>query len=222
LAQRYIRYEVNWPVKKELAFDARRVLLLTLNQPGCYVTIPLATLLTKDAAGAEVSDGTVIRRLATYEPSEMDFAQRLPLSIDVSTSSISFCEAVGVRVQRGANSGLRYRAVRCGGQSLKPIDDLSWRKIASATARGAVRLGVLDGEHQLQQDYVEKVRAALRDKTLCASAGDVSLDKKITLGLGWLNESSAPPEPGLELAPEPEPELAPEPAAQEVEYDPPE
>src|SRR4029453_2173932 len=160
----------------------------------------------------DLEGNTIIKTLYTFEPSEMNFGQHMPLSLEVAANSPMFCEAVGARVLRGPSVGVRYRAVRCGGQKLQPIDEISWKQISRATQPGAIKPGVVLGPHRTEKEYIDRIKAKLGDGSLCAS-GEVSLVKKITLGLGWLKESGDLP--ATESVPASEP--TPDPANEEEE-----
>jgi hypothetical protein len=182
----YMRYRISWPqstATEELMFDARRVLLLTLSgeKAGCYLTIPLSSDLSRDPA-----DEPRTRRLELYEKSERGFAQQLQTEVGAPVDSAEICEAVGARV-KARTPNLSYRAARCSGQDFQAIDETDWKKIADATAASNIKLGVMKGHPQKPETDLELVKSGLRDGHLCSSAPDVPIEKKIMLGLRWLN-----------------------------------
>jgi hypothetical protein len=181
------RYEIDWHTRNGLALDIRRVLLLATSEPmGCYVAIPLSTSTTS----RDRPDGTLIRELATFEAAEMDFAQRLPVSIDALPRSIGFCEAVGARVLKGANLGVRYRGIRCAGRGFQSIEEAEWKRMGSTTARSAVQLGVVDGRQQVNAASIEKIKEGLHTGHICSAEANLSLIQQVMLGLKWMDDSA--------------------------------
>jgi hypothetical protein len=185
----FMRYEVRWPqitADTDLRFDARRVLLVTLSEPGCYLTLPIQSALGKEK-NAPLSAGLSVRRLVLHERSERSFAQDVAADLGAPVGSIDICEVVGARLGNTRTADSRYRAMRCGERgAFENIDEQTWARIAGVTSKASEhRLAIASGRPRKPEMDLMLLSTAVRDRTVCVAEAETSIESRVNRGLAW-------------------------------------